>query len=61
VKKKVNMQFKTSSAKDDEDNEYIGWPRPRQRENSDNSIDNSLNEIASNTFNQNLFKEVLSV
>ncbi len=55
------MQFKTSSAKDDEDNEYIGWPRPRQRENSDNSIDNSLNEIASNTFNQNLFKEVLSV
>ena len=54
------MQFKTSTAKDDEDNEYIGWPRPLQRENSDSSIDNSLNEIASNTFNQNLFKEVLS-
>jgi hypothetical protein len=44
----------------DKDNDYSGGPRQLNHESSDDSIEDTLNEIASNTFNPNLFKEVVT-
>ena len=60
VRKGGNLQLKSATAIDDEDNDYSGGPRRQRRESSDDSIENTLNEIASDTFNPNLFKDVIS-
>ena len=41
----------------DEDNDYSAGPN---RVSSDDSIENTLNSMGANTFNPNLFKEVIS-
>ena len=60
VRKGGNLQLKSATAIDDEDNDYSGGPRRQRRESSDDSIENTLNEIASDTFNPNLFKDVIT-
>jgi hypothetical protein len=60
MKKGGNKNQKSSVGIEDEDNDYSGGPIRNRRISSDDSIENTLNEMASNTFNPNLFKEVIS-
>lgn len=55
-----NKHLKRQSVMVDKGNDYSGGQRQLHRESSDDSIDDTLNEIASNTFNPNLFKEVVT-
>ena len=56
VKKGTTPQLNKSAAINDEDSDYIGGPEKQQRESSsEDSLENELNEIASDTFNPKLF------
>ena len=58
-KKGANLLLKKSNHADKADREKEG-PHIREKFSSDDSIENTLNEIAQNTFNPNLLKDVIS-